>query len=282
MSNTLVTVGIALYNHEKYIKECLESIINQTYDNLEIIVIDDGSKDSSYNIAKEVLESQTRRKYILKTRPNIGMCNTLNEIIELASGEYISFIGSDDFWHKDKIKKQAKYLDEHPDIALVHCNSYLVDGDSKVYGEFDCSSSKTEGDLFHGLIMGSAVINTPGNFYRTSVYEKIGKYDPQFRWEDDDFWQRLTKIYKVGFINEFLTYYRRHGENLSKDDNVLEFINDEVIRIYHKNIDDPDLLKKAVAKMYRKSLLRALRKAKMSYILKYLPKYIGCRYLGKC
>lgn len=282
MQNKLITIGIALYNHEKYIKECLESIINQTYDNIEIIVIDDGSKDNSYQVAKEVLESQTKRPYIIKTRPNIGMCNTLNEIIELASGEYISFIGSDDFWREDKITKQARYLDENPEVALVHCNSYLVDDNSKIYAEFDCSDRKVEGSLFEGLIFGGAVINTPGHLYRTSVYEKIGKYDPQFRWEDTDFWQRLTKVYKVGFINEFLTYYRRHGENLSKDDNLLEFINDEVVKMYHKNIDNPILLKKAVIKMHRKSFLRALRKLKVFYILKYASKLTLCKFFGKC
>jgi len=280
--NPLVTVGIALYNHEKYIKECLESVINQTYENIEIIVIDDGSKDGSYKVAKEVLESQTKKPYILKTRPNIGMCNTLNEIIDLSQGEYISFIGSDDFWHTEKITKQAKYLDEHQDVALVHCNSYLVDSNSQIYDKFDCSNRQVEGCMFEGIILGGAVINTPAHLYRTNVYTKIGKYDPQFRWEDTDFWQRLTKVYKVGFINEFLTYYRRHGENLSKDDNVLKFINDEVVRMYHKNIDDQILLRKAVTKMYKKSFLRALRSGKVNHILKYLPKLLSCKILGKC
>ena len=94
----LVSIGIALYNHEYYIKECIDSILNQTYDNIEIIVIDDGSKDASYQSALHAFETNPiKRPYILKTRPNKGMCNTLNEIITLAKGEYISFVGSDDF-----------------------------------------------------------------------------------------------------------------------------------------------------------------------------------------
>lgn len=154
MPNPLTTIGIALYNHEKYIQECLESILNQTYENIEIIIIDDGSKDSSYEVAKRVLEGQTKHPYVLKTRPNIGMCNTLNEIASLAQGEYISFIGSDDFWHPEKIARQVEYLESHPHEALVHGNSFVVDGESKIYSELNYSNKKNSGRLFESILSG--------------------------------------------------------------------------------------------------------------------------------
>lgn len=275
---SLVTIGIALYNHEKYIQECLESILNQTYENIEIIIIDDGSKDSSYAVAKSVLEGQTKRPYVLKTRPNIGMCNTLNEIASLAQGEYISFIGSDDFWHPEKIARQVEYLESHPNEALVHGNSFVVDGESKIYSELNYSNKKNSGRLFESILTGKGGINTPNHLYRTCVYETIGKYDPQFRFEDTDFWLRLTKVFDVGFIDEKLSYYRIHTDNLSGDDNLLKFYNDEIVKIYQKNVDDPILLKHALMRMYRKSFLRALRSGKMGYFIKYLGRYISCKY----
>lgn len=281
-ATALATVGIALYNHENYIKECIESIVNQTYDNLEIIVIDDGSKDQSYAVAKSVLEAQNRRPYQIITRPNRGMCNTLNEITDLSSGKYISFIGSDDFWHPEKIAKQVEYLEAHPEVALVHSNSYVVDGESKIYSELNFSGKKNSGKLFEAILTGKGGINTPSHLYRTSVYSTIGKYDPQFRFEDTDFWLRLSKVYDVGFIDEKLSYYRIHTSNLSKDDNLLKFYNDEIVNIYKKNVDDPVLLKRSLLRMYRKSYLRALRSLKFGYFIKYAGRYLVCRYFGKC
>jgi glycosyltransferase involved in cell wall biosynthesis len=277
----LTTVGIALYNHEHYIKECIDSILAQTYDNIQIIVIDDGSKDQSYAVAKTVLESQTVRPYQIITRPNRGMCNTLNEIISLAKGEYISFIGSDDFWHPERIAKQVAYMGSHPEIALVHTDSYIVDGESKITSYFSCKGRKNEGNLYEALIMGDGLINTPAHLYRTSVYDKIGVYDSKFRWEDTDFWLRLSKNFEVGYIPEALNYYRRHGENLSSEDNALKFVNEEIIRIYKKNIDDPALLKKGLGKIYRKSYLKAFRKLKFGYFIKYFSRYLRCRF-GVC
>lgn len=278
----LVSVGIALYNHKNYIKECIESIANQTYNNIEIIVIDDGSKDRSYGVAKSVLEGQKQRSFIVKTRSNQGMCNTLNEIASLATGEYISFIGSDDFWHPEKIAKQVAYLEEHPEKALVHCNSWVVDENSESYSELDYSGKINEGRLFEAILMGQGGINTPCHLYRRSVYDAIGVYDPAFRFEDTDFWLRLTKAFDVGFMNEKLSYYRIHTDNLSKDDNLLKFYNEEIIRIYKKNVDDPVLLKTVLLRMYRKSYLRAIRSWKVGYFMKFLKQYWMCRFLGRC
>jgi len=277
----LVTVGIALYNHEAYIKECIDSVLDQTYDNIEIIVIDDGSKDGSYEVAKAALEGQSKVPFTVYTRPNRGMCNTLNEIVGLTRGEYIAFIGSDDFWHPQKVEKQVAFLEANPDIGLVHSDSYIVDGMSKVTSLFSCQGRKNEGNLYEAIIMGTGLINTPAHLYRTSVYDKIGTYDPAYKWEDTDFWLRFSKHFLVGYIPEPLNYYRRHGENLSHEDNALKFVNEEVIKIYKKNIDDPELLRKGLLKIYRKSYLKALRKLKFAFFFDYLGRYIKCLF-GRC
>ena len=283
MKNTsLVTIGIALYNHENYIQECLTSLFAQTYEDIEIIVIDDGSKDNSYEVAKSVCESQDRFPCIVKTRPNQGMCNTLNEIAHLARGEYISFIGSDDFWHPEKIAKQVEFLNTHPHLALVHANSWVVDEKSAVYSELNYSNKVNSGRLFEAIVTGKGWINTPCHLYRTSVYETLGYYDPQFRFEDTDFWLRLTNVFEVGFLDEKLSYYRIHKNNMSKGDNLLSFYNDEIVKIYKKNIADDLLLQTALLRMYRKSFLRALRGLKIGYFLKYTSLYLQCRYGRSC
>jgi len=283
MNNNLVTVGIALYNHEKYIEKCLESIVSQTYKNIELIVIDDGSADNSYQIAKEYLDSQNLNKnYKIYNRKNKGMCNTLNEIAKQAKGKYISFVGSDDYWMLNKIEEQVTFLENNPDITLVHSNSIRVDKNDNEIGFQDYSNKKNSGDIFESIVYAKGEINTPSHLYRTKVYEQIGYYyDSKLKFEDTDFWLRLTKVNKIGFINKNHTYYRWHSGNLSGSKNILKFYNEELVKIYKKNIEDKDLKKYAVLKMYRKSFLRALRTFECKYIFIYLVKYFKYKFIKK-
>jgi alpha-1,3-rhamnosyltransferase len=279
LNYNLVTVGIALYNHEKYIVKCLESIVKQTYENIEIIVIDDGSPDNSFQVAKDYLESQEFNKnYKIYTRPNKGMCNTLNEIAKQANGEYISFIGSDDSWFLNKIEDQVKYLNENTGYVLVHSNSQVVDNDDNEKNILDYSKKKNTGYLFDSIIEGKGGINTTSHLYSTEVYKTIGYYDPTLKFEDTDFWLRLTKVYEVGFISKIHTYYRWHDDNLSGSKNLLKFYYEEIIKIYDKNIDDEKKKKEAILKIYRKATQRAFRKLEVRYFFKYFYKYLKLKF----
>ena len=278
-SQSLVTIGVALYNHEDYILQCLESLIHQSYAAIELIVVDDGSPDGSYKVAKNYLNEQAEagnkiaQASICYTRPNQGMCHTLNEIAKQAKGDYISFIGSDDYWPEQRVAKQVVYLDSHPEYALVHANSIKVNAKSEPIGELNFSTKKNTGDIYEAIIDGSDGVNTPAFLYRVAVYEEIGYYDPQFRFEDLDFWLRLTAKFQVGFIDESLSYYRWHENNLSQSANMLKFYNDEIISIYEKNVTNPVLRKQALLRMYRKSYLRALRSFKWGHYMKNKRKY---------
>lgn len=276
MNQPLVTVGVALYNHQDYIEQCLASIVEQDYPNIELIVVDDGSKDNSYQVAKTYLESQKRlSNYQIKTRPNKGMCNTLNEIAQQASGQYISFIGSDDYWMPNKILEQVNFLEEHPECVLVHSNSIKVDADNNELKPIDYSNKINSGNVYEALIKRTGGINTPSHLFRTEIFGQIGYYDPQFRFEDTDFWLRLAKNHSVGYINKAHTYYRWHGDNLSDDKNALDFYYDELIRIYRKNIDDPALKRIAIRKIHKKSAQKALKSGRLLDTIRYLSRYFN-------
>lgn len=282
MNKFLVTVGIALYNHENYIVKCLESVVKQSFNNIELIVIDDGSSDNSFEIAKKYLDNQDFNKnYKIYTRPNKGMCHTLNEIAQQSKGKYISFIGSDDYWMFNKIEQQVLFLENNPDVALVHSNSIKVDRYNNEIGFLDYSLKENSGKLFESIIFGKGGINTPSHLYRTEIYKEIGYYDSTLKFEDTDFWLRLTKIYNVGFINESHTYYRWHGQNLSDEKNKLVFYNEEMVKIFNKNIEAPELKKRAILRIYRKSYLLALRTFEIRYLIKYLYKYNKYKYMDK-
>jgi len=274
MDQPLTTVGVALYNHERYIVECLQSIIEQTYQPIELIVIDDGSTDDSYAVAKKYLESQQANKnYTIRSRPNQGICHTLNEIANAATGDYISYIGSDDYWMNDKIADQAHYLSTHPEVALVHSCSIRVDENGTEIGKLNYPNKLKEGRLFEALVTNKAKINTTSHLYRTSVFDKIGHYDPRFKFEDTDFWLRLSKEHQVGFINKEHCAYRWHGENYSKTENQLQFYADELIAIYRKNVSDTKLLKRVLRKIHARSFKMALRSGKYTRAVQELKKF---------
>ena len=269
----LVTVGVALYNHEEFIRQCLQSIIDQDYPSLEIVVIDDGSPDDSFHVAKQVLENQTRREYSIDTRPNRGMCATMNEIIDRSHGGYISFIGSDDYWASDKISDQVAFLEANPQCALVHSNSRIVNARGEQIGECVHRERVNSGRLYEALALGTGGINTSSHLYRTSVYDAIGRYDPQFQYEDTDFWLRLTGRYDVGYIDKFHSCYRIHGANLSRPENNLSFLYDETIEILRKNICEVDLRRRAERRILRKAFYRAFRQWQPRLVMRYFVRY---------
>src|SRR5690606_27530759 len=113
----LVSVIIPCFNHEKYIKECLLSVINQSYKNVQLIVIDDGSTDRSVEIIKELKQ---QNDFIFEEQLNSGISKTLNKAItKYAEGEYIAILASDDYWHSDKLSKQVSFIEQNPEYAMV-------------------------------------------------------------------------------------------------------------------------------------------------------------------
>ncbi len=274
MSKPLITVAIPLYNHEKYIEQCLRAIVAQDYPNIELIVIDDGSPDNSYQVAKKYLESQhTLTNYILKTRKNKGLCNTLNEIVDLSSGVYFTVTGSDDYWKSDKVSDHVNFLEKNSDVTLVHSNSVVVDGENNEGKVMDFSKKVNSGFIYEDFIYRRGGINVTSVSFRTSIFNDIGKYDSEFHWEDTDFFLRLTKNHKIGFINKLHTYYRRHNDNMSHSKNKLVLMSQELLRIYEKNIDNPKHKKFLVLRVYKKATESAMKTLNFKSFFIYLTKY---------
>ncbi len=127
MSEPLVSVVIPLFNKEKYIEATLRSVVNQTYSEIELIVIDDSSTDRSFTVVKEYLRAYSGRfrNIALMTRANTGQTGARNEGILQSKGEYVAFLDADDVWHPEKIERQVNYLMIHQEKSLVFCN-YLM------------------------------------------------------------------------------------------------------------------------------------------------------------
>ncbi|QCJ45309.1 glycosyltransferase family 2 protein [Bacillus sp. S3] len=213
MMEPKVSVIVPLYNGEKYIEETILSIINQTYKNIEIIVIDDGSSDQSAVITKNLMKQYSNIKYIYQN--NQGVSVARNKGMKEASGEFVTFLDSDDFWHTQKIEKQIQQVisSQMKVCYSGHINFYNETSRKEVnHTDF------LQGDLTKAFLTHRVLAQTGTWLFNKSILEENAiQFTPGASWgEDIEFIFKVISVTKVCCIPEFLTYYRILSEgNLS-------------------------------------------------------------------
>lgn len=263
----LVSVVVPCYNHEKYVKETIESIINQTYKNIELIVIDDGSKDGSVKVIQELAD---RYGFTFIHRPNKGLSATLNEGIKLSKGKYFSAIASDDILMLEKIEKQVEFMESNPEYGM--CYGKIVYFEDSIKNTSEYSNSNKQGWVFDDLLNYGCFIPAPSTFMRKEVFETVGEYDENLWIEDWDMWLRISQKYQVGYIDEYLAYYRKHDTNISSQSLKMYKAEKQILEKYkdYENFDNVIKNKKIV---WFSLLSRKYKKEAMKYFMhsiKYL------------
>lgn len=239
--NPLVTFFIPSYNHAKYVEKSIVSVCEQTYENLEVIIIDDGSTDGSHDL---ILELQKKYNFKYIHRPNKGLIKTLNEALEIAKGEYICWGGSDDIFLKDKAERQVAFLKENPDFVLCYGKMTFINNQGGIIKNAKSKHSRS-GFVFDSLLQ-RCFITLPTVMIKTSIIREFGGFDERFFLEDYPLWLKISKKYQIGFLDEFLTYYRLHDSNVSS--NLVKMVK-EVERILYDWKDEP-IYEKTIAKWY--------------------------------
>lgn len=208
----LVSVIVPSYNHANYICQTLESIFSQTYDNIELIVIDDCSIDDSVSVINTI---KAKHDFIfIEHKENKGLSNTLNEAINIARGKYISSIASDDYWPDYKIAVQVDILEKHPEYAVCFGKYTGFSNDDKQIKYV--SKYYRSGYIFNDLITWKFSIPALTTMINKSVFKDVGLYDPSIAIEDWYMWLKISKKYPFYYINEVLGFYRLHENNMSK------------------------------------------------------------------
>ncbi|MCH9661701.1 MAG: glycosyltransferase, partial [Bacteroidetes bacterium] len=207
MSTSLVSVIIPTYNRETYIEKAISSVAEQTYPNIEIIVVDDGSQQ---NYAKAICDKFSNCQYTFKN--NGGLSSARNHGIRLAKGNYIAFLDDDDYWHPVKIEEQVAVLEKYEEVDLVHCFAAVVDENNTETGTL-IGPSKAKVSLRSGNVFWNAlgvwVVKSPTPLIRRTVFEEGLMFDDNIKvGEDIDFYQRLFYKHMIYFISETLAYYR--------------------------------------------------------------------------
>lgn len=203
-----VTVVIPCYNRERFIRETLESALSQTYPNLEIVAIDDGSTDGT----RKILEDYGGRIRILEHpgRTNKGQSAAINLGIRSTKGNYIAILDSDDLWAPEKIERQVEFLEKNPDVGLVYVNGFAVDEEGKtLYMLFRPGHVEPNSP---GRVLLECHFSVPSNaLVRRSDFEMAGEFDETMRSaQDHDMAIRLAEVTKLAYLDELLWYYRRH------------------------------------------------------------------------
>jgi glycosyltransferase involved in cell wall biosynthesis len=244
MEPPLVSILIVCYNHERYIKKAIESVINNDYSNIEIIVLDDGSTDNSYAIAKKIMDESHLLCYSVLTQANSGLVKSLNKLISLVSGKYIILLASDDVLTPNSIRDRVAYLEEHSEYDAVIGQSLLIDQNDHIISH-DAAKYLYHADnmllkskyIVEELVLRWSVVG-PCFMASKELYDKIGLYNEQFIVEDRQFYLRILSHNKLKYLDIVVAGYRVHGNNISRNINTSKRIKTECARIniFYSNI----------------------------------------------
>ena len=212
----LVSVLMPAYEHEAFIEQAVRSVWNQSYRPLEFLVCDDGSTDSTYQIAKDLSRESPIPMQVFRNPVNLGICKTLNRALWESSGEWIALLPSDDFYAESFIARNveaAKALDSK--LVCVHSGTHRVDEDGQpIDDEPLFLKPPAKGDAFWDIAAGDRQIIAPTLFTSRVVYDRAGGYDETLRYEDYDFHLRTSRFAKYHYIDEKHLYKRESASSM--------------------------------------------------------------------
>lgn len=219
------------YNSAKFLPDSIESILSQTYQPYEIIIVDDGSTDNT----KEVISRFIQRIKYIRLEQNRGAPAARNIGIQSAQGKYIAFIDADDIWMPEKLQVNVEYLETHSEVGMIYSKHINIDEE----GNFFSDASKKQlpsGNIFLRLFSQENFIVTPSVVIREEIFKTIGLFDEQlFNCQDWDMWLRIAFYFPVAGINKPLLKCRRNPRSLSKNrNNVLKYQKAVIDKMYNE------------------------------------------------
>lgn len=207
-----VSIIMPAYNAEKTIAESIQSVLNQTFRDWELIIINDGSSDSTSTI---VIAYEDPR-IILLEQQNSGVAEARNTGIQDAKGDWIAFLDSDDLWLNKKLEKFVAFIEKYPKKGLIYSNTRFFTEDPKISKPYNQWKPFVENTDYETLLIYD-YISTLTVMVKREVFKAVGLFDANFfGTEDWDMWLRITEKYPIGFLTEELSLYREHAQGISK------------------------------------------------------------------
>ncbi|WP_394561438.1 glycosyltransferase [Aquipseudomonas alcaligenes] len=249
----LVTVIIASYNHASYVEAAIESVLAQTYPSVELLVVDDGSKDDS---VERIQALQRKHGFDFRVQANQGLARTLNDCIARARGSLIAPFGSDDVMLPERLAKQVAYLQDKPEVGICAGNIAHIDGDGQSLARRDRERPFRRLDFEDVFCSDKAGAPAPTLLFRREVLEQVGCFDPSIRLEDLLVELKITRAgYFIDVLPDVLAQYRVHGTNTYKN---RRFMIETVLATYAR-FDDHPAYAETCARFLNSMLLKCAR-----------------------
>lgn len=204
----LVSIILPTYNGLDYLRQSIDSCLNQTYKNIELLIVDDGSGERTVQIIKSY--NDRRIKYI-RHKKNLGLPGALNTGFAASHGDYLTWTSDDNFYALNAIDKMVSGLENNKNIDFIYTDYFVIYDSGKI--KKARISSPYNLDAYN--CVGACFL------YKRNVYDCIGEYDTEFKLaEDYNYWLRVRKYFRMKKMNKFLYYYRRHRKSLSETNNL--------------------------------------------------------------
>ncbi len=216
--NPKVTVFVAFRNREKFIRGCLDSLVNQTIvDETEIIAIDNNSQENEKKVVRQYQKRCPSLKYIFAKKE--GLYHAWNVGIKASKGKYITNLNSDDRLRSDALEIMAKALDDNPEVALVYGNSYVTNVPNETFEENYGRSRRLNWPEYSHKELLLYCICGPHPMWRRKVHKEVGYFDETYKISGDyEFWLRIAEKYKMMRIAKMIGLYYENREGLSLSD----------------------------------------------------------------
>ena len=260
----LVSIVVPCYNHAAYIQECIKSIIDQDYDAIELIIIDDGSSDDSVSKIQEMVAACEARfvRFEFRSRPNVGLCNTLNEAVKWCAGEFYSAIASDDLMLPKKTSSQVNYLLSDDACIAVFSGVQIIGSDGR---RVRVISGTDKNYKFKDIFLGRCSLPAPTLMLRLEKLKSEGGYPSDLHIEDWYMWLKLTEsggyVHSMGGV---VAEYRRHDTNISNQSQKMQLARIQIVNAFSFN----PLYRRAMANALIQSAIDAqLVSRKQSFIV---------------
>lgn len=260
--NPLISIVVPVYNTEQYIAETIQSVIDQTYDHWELLLIDDGSTDGSAAIMKSFAENDPRIHYFHKE--NGGQASARNDGIKKSKGAYVGFLDADDLWLKNKLTQQIKELETYQPDFLYGLGYYYYPERDPQLETYDWISGERSGLDFFKVLYHSCAVNTNTVLVKRELFEAVGYFDESQHLrgtEDWDLWMRIAKtVDKIYGSPLRLVYYRIHEGGIHLQHTRMLIGKIAIYDKYERDYVIPKLMRKREYRYHYRELFNHLHK----------------------
>jgi glycosyltransferase involved in cell wall biosynthesis len=209
----LVSINLCCYNSERYLEETLESVFAQTFQDWQLVIIDDGSSDSTATIIRK--HACQRDNITVRSQANAGLAVSRNRALELSTGKYTALIDHDDVWMPDKLEHQVRQLESDDHLGLSYTSALVIDGEGRILRPYIRREVIAEGEVWKQLFLGD-FIACSSVLIRREAIDRVGAFRPELRiTEEYDLFLRIAEKYAIGRIDLPLVKLRMHSANAS-------------------------------------------------------------------